>query len=177
MLGIVELVLSPVEAKPHQRGTQNSRQRNRKEGTINTSTGFSGYFLLFLGAALFFVLVVVGTLSPRTVLAQPVPNAGEEPPGGPIVYDLAPTEGAITTQNQLSRAAARIEIQREASLLWAAIFVDGRRRPSDLVGPTFYLQTISADIGDLGAGAHTVKVIAVDSKGRAGGYVWTFTVV
>ena len=145
---------------------------------MGISKGFRGYFSLFLGAALFFVLVVVaGTLSPRTVLAQPAPNAGEEPPGGPIVYDLTPTEGAIIAANRLSRAAATIETRREASLLWAAIFVDGRRQPSDLMGPMSYLQTISTDIGNLRAGAHTVRVVVVDSKGRAGGYVWTFTVV
>ena len=149
------------------------------EGTMGISKGFRGYFSLFLGAALFFfvLVVVAGTLSPRTVLAQPAPNAGEEPPGGPIVYDLTPTEGAIIAANRLSRAAATIETRREASLLWAAIFVDGRKRPSDLMGPMTYLQTISADIGDLRAGAHTVRVIAVDSKGRSGGYAWTFTVV
>jgi len=145
---------------------------------MGISKGFSGYFSLFLGAALFFAFIVVaGTLSPRTVLAQPAPNAGEGPPGGPIVYDLTPTEGAIIAGNRLSRAGATIETRREDSVLWAAIFVDGRRRPSDLMGPISYLRTISVDIGDLRAGAHTVKVIAVDSKGRAGGYVWTFRVV
>jgi hypothetical protein len=148
------------------------------EGTMGILKGFSTYFSLSLGAALFFALVVIaGTLSPRTVLAQQAPNAGEEPPGGPIIYDLTPTEGAIIAANRLSRAAATIETRREASLLWAAIFVDGRRRPSDLMGPMSYLQTVSADIGDLRAGTHTVRVIAVDSKGRAGGYVWTFTTV
>jgi len=145
---------------------------------MGISKGFSGYFSLFLGAALFFAFIVVaGTLSPRTVLAQPAPNAGEGPLGGPIVYDLTPTEGAIIAGNQLGRAGATIETRREAGLLEAAIFVDGRRRPSDLTGPMSYLQAISADIGDLRAGAHTVRVIAVDSKGRAGGYAWKFTVV
>ncbi len=148
------------------------------EGTMGISKRLSGYFSLFLSAALFFALVVVaGTLSPRTVLAQPVPDAGEEPLGGPIVYDLTPKEGAIIAANRLSRAAATIETRREASLLWAAIFVDGRRQPTDLMGPMSYLQTISTDIGNLRAGAHTVRVVVVDSKGRAGGYVWTFTVV
>ncbi len=139
------------------------------------SKAFGGYFSLYLGAALF-TLVVVDTLSAQTVLAQPV-NAGEEPIGAPIVYDLTPSEGAIVSQNKLSRAAATIETRREVSVSWAGIFVDGRRRPAALMGPTSYLQTVSADIGDIGPGAHTVRVIAVDSKGRAGGYVWTFTVV
>jgi hypothetical protein len=142
---------------------------------VFASKPFGGYFSLFLGAALF-TLVVVGTLSVRTVLAQPI-DAGEEPAGGPIVYDLTPSEGAIVTRNKLSRAAATIETRREASVSWAGIFVDGRRRPSALMGPTSYLQTVSTDIGDLRPGAHSVRVIAVDSKGRAGGYVWTFTVV
>jgi hypothetical protein len=145
---------------------------------MGISKGFSRSFSLFLSAALFFALiVVVGMLWPRTVLAQPVPNAGKEPPGGPIVYDVTPTEGAIIAGNRLSRAGATIETRREAGLLEAAIFVDGRRRPSDLTGPMSYLQAISADIGDLRAGTHTVRVIAVDSKGRAGGYAWKFTVV
>jgi hypothetical protein len=145
---------------------------------MGISKGFSRSFSLLLSAALFFAFIVmVGMLSPRTVLAQPVPNAGKEPPGGPIVYDVTPTEGAIIAGNQLGRAGATIETRREANLLEAAIFVDGRRRPSDLTGPMSYLQAISADIGDLRAGAHTVRVIAVDSKGRAGGYAWKFTVV
>jgi hypothetical protein len=45
------------------------------------------------------------------------------------------------------------------------------------MGPTAYLQTISADIEGLRPGSHTVGVKAVDSKGRVGGYVWKFTVV
>ena len=139
------------------------------------SKAFRGYFSLFLSATLF-ALVVVGTLSVQTVLAQPI-DAGEEPAGSPIVYDLTPPEGETVAQDELSRAAATIETRREASLSWAGIFVDGRRRPSTLMGPTSYLQTVSADIGDLRPGVHTVRVIAVDSKGRAGGYVWTFTVV
>ncbi|HZY57992.1 MAG: hypothetical protein M3246_07100 [Actinomycetota bacterium] len=143
---------------------------------MSISKTFGGYFSLFLGAALFALVVVVGTLSAQTVLAQPV-DAGKEPPAGPIVYDLTPSEGAIVARNQLSRAAATIETQRKASLSWAGIFVDGRRRPSTLMGPTSYLQSVSADIGDLRPGVHTVRVIAVDSKGRAGGYAWTFTVV
>jgi hypothetical protein len=131
------------------------------------------YFSLFLSTVLF--ALVVGTLSAQVVLAQPA--AGEEPRGAPIVYNLTPKEGAVVAQGDLSRAAATIETQREASLSWAGIFVDGRRRPGDLMGPTSYLQSVSTDIGDLSPGAHTVRVVAIDSEGRAGGYAWKFTVV
>ncbi len=135
---------------------------------------FGGYFSLFLGSALF--ALVVGTLSAQPVLAQP-PDAGEEPTGAPIIYNLTPREGAVVAQDELSRAAATIETRRNVSLSRAGIFVDVRRRPSALMGPTTYLQTISADIGNLDPGTHVVRVRAVDSEGRAGGYVWTFTVV
>ena len=135
---------------------------------------FGGHFSLFLGAALF--ALIVGTLSARPVLAQP-PDAGEEPTGAPIVYNLTPREGAVVAQDKLSRAAATIETRRNVGLAQAGIFIDGRRRPSALMGPTTYLQTVSADIGSLDPGAHVVRVKAVDSEGRAGGYVWTFTVV
>ena len=135
---------------------------------------FGGNFSLFLGAALF--ALVVGTLSAQPVLAQP-PDAGEEPTGAPIVYNLTPREGAVVAQDELSRAAATIETRRNVGLARAGIFIDGRRRPSTLMGPTTYLQTVSADIGSLDPGAHVVRVKAVDSEGRAGGYVWTFTVV
>lgn len=141
---------------------------------MDVSKVFGGYFSLFLVAALF--ALVVGTLSSRAVPAQPV-DAGEEPADGPIIYNLAPREGAIVAQDELGRAAATIETRREASLSWAGIYVDGRRRPGALMGPTSYLQTISADVGDLRPGAHTVRVKAVDSEGRAGSYSWTFTVV
>ena len=135
---------------------------------------FRGQFSLFLGAAFF--ALIVGTLSARPVLAQP-PDAGEEPTGAPIVYNLTPREGAVVAQDKHSRAAATIETRRNVGLAQAGIFIDGRRRPSALMGPTAYLQTVSADIGSLDPGAHTVRVKAVDSEGRAGGYVWTFTVV
>ena len=62
-------------------------------------------------------------------------------------------------------------------MAWAGIFVDGRRRPGELMGPTQYQQTVSADIGDLSPGKHIVRVKAVDSEGQVGGYVWEFTVV
>ena len=41
----------------------------------------------------------------RAVHAQPV-DAGEEPAGGPIVYDLIPTQDAIVAQEELARAGA-----------------------------------------------------------------------
>jgi hypothetical protein len=132
------------------------------------------HFSLFLGVALF--ALVVSTLSAQPVLAQP-PDAGEEPTGAPIVYNLTPREGAVVAQDELSRAAATIETRRNVGLARAGIFIDGRRQPSALMGPTTYLQTVSVDIGSLDPGAHVVRVKAVDSEGRAGGYVWTFTVV
>ncbi len=103
--------------------------------------------------------------------------AGEEPAGRPIVYNLIPAEGAIVVRDQLGRAGATIETQRHAGVARAAIFVDGQRRPSALMGPTSFYQSISADIGGLEPGLHTVRVIAIDAEGRAGGYAWTFTVV
>jgi hypothetical protein len=132
------------------------------------------HFSLFLGVALF--ALVVSTLSAQPVLAQP-PDAGEEPTDAPIIYNLTPREGANVAQDELSRAAATIETRHNVGLAWAGIFVDGRRRPSALMGPTAYLQTVSADIGNLSPGAHVVRIKAVDSEGRAGGYVWRFTVV
>ncbi len=141
---------------------------------MGISKVFGGHFSLLLGAAFF--ALVLGILSAWPVLAQP-PGAGEEPAAAPIVYNLTPREGAVVAQDELSRAAATIETRRNVGLAWAGIFVDGRRRPSALMGPTAYQQTISAGIGNLGPGTHTVRVKAVDSEGRAGGYVWTFTVV
>ena len=142
---------------------------------MDVSPAFVRYCSLFLGTALF-ALLVVCTLAAHPVLAEPV-NAGEEPTGAPVVYNLTPTEGTIVAQDTLNRAAARIETRRDAGLARAGIFVDGRRRPSALMGPTKYLQTVSADIGNLEPGAHVVKVKAVDSQGRVGGYAWTFAVV
>ena len=65
----------------------------------------------------------------------------------------------------------------QASVSWAGIFVEGRRRPAELMGLTRYQQTVSAEIGNLSPGHHTVRVKAVDSDGRGGSYVWEFTVV
>jgi hypothetical protein len=55
---------------------------------------------------------------------------------------------------------------RQASVSWAGIFVEGRRRPAELMGLTRYQQTVSADIGNLGPGHHTVRVKAVDCDER-----------
>jgi hypothetical protein len=132
-----------------------------------------GYCSLFLGMVL--LALVVGPPSARTIPAKP--DAGEEPAGAPIFYNLTPAEGTSISQDELSRAAATIETRREASLSWAGIYVDGRKRPGELMGPTPHQQTISTDIGDLGPGNHTVRVKAVDSEGMVGGYVWRFTVI
>ncbi len=112
----------------------------------------------------------------RAVHAQPV-DAGEEPAGGPIVYNLIPTQDATAAQEELARAGATIETQRDVGVAWAAVFIDGELRPSALMGPTRYLQSVSADVGDLSRGTHSVWVVAIDSEGRVGGYAWTFTVV
>ncbi len=112
----------------------------------------------------------------RAVHAQPV-DAGEEPAGGPIVYNLIPTQDATVAQEELARAGATIETQRDVGVAWAAVFIDGELRPSALMGPTRYLQSVSADVGDLSSGTHSIWVVAIDSEGRVGGYAWTFTVV
>ena len=84
----------------------------------------------------------------RAAHAQPV-DAGEEPAGGPIVYDLIPAQDAIVAQEGLARAGATIETQRDAGVAWAAVFIDGELRPSALMGPTRYLQSVSTDVGHL----------------------------
>ncbi len=132
------------------------------------------YWTLFLGVVLFGLIVGTATVA-RTAPAPP--DAGQEPRGAPIFYNLTPPEGASVPQDELSRAGATIELRRATSVSWARIYVDGQRRPEDLAGPTTYLQTISADIEDLRPGTHTIRVKVVDSEGRAGGYVWKFTVV
>ncbi len=132
------------------------------------------FSLLF--AALLFALAVGGTLSAKAALGQPV-DAGEEPAGGPIVYNLVPAEAEVIARNDLSRAGATIETQHDIGVAWAGVFVDGEQRPSALMGPTRYYQSVSADITDLTPGIHSVWVVAVDSEGRMGGYAWTFAVV
>lgn len=135
--------------------------------------GFTSYWVLFLGVALF--ALVVGTPTAQTVPAKP--DAGQEPPGAPIFYNLEPEEGVSVTQDKLSRVSATIETRRATRVAWTGVYVDGQRRPSDLNGPTRYQQTLSADIEDLSPGTHTVRVKAVDSEGLVGGYAWKFTVV
>ncbi len=127
---------------------------------------------LFLSMVL--LALVAGSPSARTLPAKP--EAGQEPTAAPILYNLSPQEGAIVSQNELSRASATIETRRQASVSWAGIYINGQRRPSTLMGPTRYQQTISTDIEDLSPGIHTVRVKAVDSEGLVGGYLWKFTV-
>ena len=69
---------------------------------------------LFLGTAPF-ALLVVCTLAAHPVLAEPM-DAGEAPTGAPIVYNLTPTEGTIVAQDELNKAAARIETRRYVGL-------------------------------------------------------------
>ncbi len=128
-------------------------------------------FSVALLLALFFCVVWA-----RAVHAQPV-DAGEEPAGGPIVYDLIPRRDATVAQEDLARTGATIETQRDVGVAWAAVFVDGELRPSALMGPTRYLQSVSTDVGYLSSGTHSIWVVAIDSEGRVGGYAWTFTVV
>ena len=138
---------------------------------------FRGWFALLLSAATLMALFsVCAAVVARGASAQPV-DAGQQPTGGPIVYNLIPSEGGVVEQENLARAGAAIETRRDAGVAWAAMFVDGEMRPSALMGPTRYLRSISADIGDLGPGTHAVRVVAIDSEGRAGGHAWTFTVV
>ncbi len=151
-----------------------SSKEHREEGTMCNSKASVGHWSLFLGV----VLLALVAVTPTAWTIPAKPDAGQEPTGGaPILYNLRPTEGAIVSQDELSRAAATIETRRQTSVSWAEIFVDGRRRPAELMGPTHYQQTISADIEDLSPGKHTARVKAVDSEGRVGGYVWEFTVV
>lgn len=125
---------------------------------------------------MFFWLVATGAFSAEAAFAQPE-FAGTEPAGCPIVYDLIPSEGEVIAQDELARAGATIETQHDTGVAWAGVFVDGEQRPSALMGPTPYYQSVSADITDLGSGVHSVWVIAVDSQGRMGGYSWSFVVV
>ena len=131
-----------------------------------------GYRSLFLGLVL--LALVAGTPSAWSVPAKP--EAGQEPTAAPILYNLSPPEGAIVSREELSRASATVETRRRASVSWAGIYIEGQLRPSTLMGPPRYQQTISPDLGDLSPGIHTARVNAVDSEGLAGGYVWKFTV-
>ena len=140
---------------------------------LGISKASVGYWSLLLGM----VLLALVARSPSAAWTLPAkPDAGQEPTAAPILYNPTPPQGAIVSQDELSRAAATIETRRQSSVSWAGIFVDGQRRPSNLMGPTHYQQTISADVGDLSPGIHTVRVKVVDSEGLVGGYVWKFTV-
>ncbi len=134
----------------------------------------AGYGSLLFGIAL--LALVAGSPWTQAAIPDKKPQAGQEPAAAPILYNLTPPQGAIVSQEELSRAAATIETRHQTSVSWAGMYVDGQRRSSDLMGPTPYLQTISTDIGDLGPGVHTIRVKAVDSEGLVGGYVWKFTV-
>jgi hypothetical protein len=57
--------------------------------------------------------LVAVTPSARTIPAQP--DAGQEPTGAPIFYNVTPSEGAIVSQDELSRATATIEIRCQAA--------------------------------------------------------------
>src|SRR5215213_2931560 len=105
-----------------------SSKERRKEGTmLCISKASVGYCSVLLGVVL--LALVAGSPSARTVPAKP--DAGQEPTAAPILYDLTPAEGAIVSQDELSRAAATIETRRQASVSWAGIFVDGQQRPSE----------------------------------------------
>lgn len=107
------------------------------------------------------------------------PDAGEEPPAGPIVYNLAPEQGALISAEDLGdlRVGATIETQHEGGLRSAKIAIDDQEMPNPSLGGAYsYLQSVSSGMGDLGPGEHTVEVTAVDSEGRTGGHEWTFTV-
>ncbi len=153
---------------------------NRDEGrwggdTVDTSRAL-GRRIYALLAAILCALAVGASLSANPALSQPV-FCGEEPAGGPVVYNPIPAEDEVIIRDDLSRAGATIETQHDIGVAWAGVFVDGERRPSALMGPTRYHQSVSADITDLTPGIHSVWVIAVDSEGRMGGYAWTFAVV
>jgi hypothetical protein len=151
-----------------------SSKEHREEGTMCNSKASVGHWSLFLGV----VLLALVAVSPTAWTIPAKPDAGQEPTGvAPILYNLTPTEGAIVSQDELSRAAATIETRRQVSVSWAGIFVDDQRRPAELMGPTYYQHTVSADLGYLSPGKHTVRVKVVDSEGQVGGYVWEFTVV
>jgi hypothetical protein len=155
-------------------------EANRDEGrwggdTVDTSRAL-GRRISALLAAILCALAVGASLSANAALSQPV-FCGQEPAGGPLLYNPIPAEGEVIARDDLSRAGATIETQHDIGVAWAGIFVDGEQRPSALMGPTRYCQSTSADITDLMPGVHNVRVVFVDSEGRVGGYAWTFAVV
>lgn len=136
----------------------------------------SGKRVSLLSAAMLFWLFLAGVFSAEAALAQPE-YGGEEPPGGPIIYNLIPGEGEVVARDEVGRAGVTIETQHDTGIAWAGVFVDGQHRPGSLMGPTRYYQSVSVDISDLGPGVHSVWVIAVDSQGRVGSYSWSFVVI
>jgi hypothetical protein len=157
-------------------GIEMNRDEGRYGGEMVDTSRALGRRISLLFAALLFALAVGATLSAKAALSQPL-DAGEEPAGGPIVYSLIPAEGEVIARDELSRAGATIETQHDTGVAWAGVFVDGEQRPSALMGPTRYHQSVSADTTHLMPGIHSVWVIAMDSEGRMGGYAWTFAVV
>ena len=122
------------------------------------------------------VLLALAATSGTKAAAQQGPDFGEEPDGGPIIYNLLPGEGETVERQDLSFASATIEVQHDLYIKSAEIFIDGEKRPASLLGPYAYLQTVGADVTDLSPGKHTARVVATDSEGRRGGYTWSFTV-
>lgn len=121
-------------------------------------------------------LMLIITASPA--LSQPQ-MAGEEPPGGPIVYNPLPQGGKVIAKEELgeARAGATIETRHDGGIASAEIFIDGKKVPeAALMGPSSYFQSVSTGIGSLEPGEHTVRVKATDLQGRTGGHSWTFTV-
>jgi len=123
---------------------------------VDTSRALEGRISL-LFAAILFALAVGATLTAKAALSQPV-DAGGEPAGGPVVYSLVPAEGEVVARDELSRAGATIETQHDIGVALAGVFVDGEQRPSALMGPTRYHQSVSADITHLRPGIHSVWV-------------------
>ncbi len=135
-----------------------------------------GHAASFVRMALL-ALVVSATFAADPALARP--DAGEEPPDGPIVYSLVPEEGAVVARDELGtlRVGATIETRHDGGISSAELFVDGRKTANPaLMGPYTYLQSVSKGIAGLEPGEHTVRVTATDLEGRTGSHRWTFTV-
>ena len=106
-------------------------------------------------------------------------GAGEEPPNGPIIYDLLPADGAVIPQDELKpvRAGATIETRHDTGIESVEIFIDGKRaKKVALLGPYRYLQSATVDLKGLKPGEHEIRVVATDFQGRTGGHTWSFTV-
>jgi len=101
---------------------------------------------------------------------------GEEPAGGPIIYNLSPEEGAVVSQGNLPFVGATVETRRDTPIIDTSLFIDGQERNAESGGPSAYLQSVWRGVPELQGGEHTVRVTATDSAGRTGGHTWTFTV-